>query len=87
MKLYKNYTAAFKASKNGLVLKIGNFYIVGDLQQITQIELIDKGSYVGQVTLAHLNRLGNANHAAPHISWYNHVPRINWSEKENLKKI
>lgn len=82
MKLYKNYTAAFKASKNGLVLKVGDYFLAGEFQQMTQIELIDNGAYVGQVTLQHLNRLGNANHAAPSLSWNNYNPPINWYEKE-----
>ena len=70
MQVFKKYANAKKANiYNNPIIVIGDHYIVLDDQpeeftQHTAIELIDKnGSYVAQVTVRHLLRLGNANHA------------------------
>jgi hypothetical protein len=70
-KSFKKFSTA-KAHSNGLpIVKIDDLYIVieSDLMgaSLTSVELIDQatGSYNATVTLFHLSRLGNANHASP----------------------
>lgn len=64
MKTFKRYSAALKHADGKPVLRLAhNLYIVG-LDDHQSIELLDaKGHIVGQVTLRHLQRLGNANWA------------------------
>jgi len=64
MKLYKNWNAAFKAANGRPVIKIDNLYIVGNINEATQIALLDgKGRWAGQITMGGLDRLGNADQA------------------------
>lgn len=69
MKAYKRYSSAKKAANGGVVLSIhgrdGSLHIAG-LSGLDEVMLStpDSTSYAGEITLLHLNRLGNANHAA-----------------------
>lgn len=63
LKTYKRYGAAIKAAQGQPIVRVGNLYIVG-VDSITEVALIcPKGGVAGNVTLRHLDRLGNANHA------------------------
>ena len=75
LKVYRRLSTA-EAHANGLpIIEIeGGLYIVGfeDLldAQLTEIRLIaGDGGYAGCITLNHLNRLGNANHALANDEW------------------
>jgi hypothetical protein len=70
MKLYSRYFAARKAAAGRPILRIGQSYLVGDFEPHTQVEVIvPDGTISGQVGLAHLERLGNANHATASQHW------------------
>jgi hypothetical protein len=64
VKTFKRYSSALKYANGKPVLSLaGKLYVVG-LDDHTSIELTDaQGHIVGQVTLRHLQRLGNANWA------------------------
>ena len=69
MKAFKRLSAALKASNGNPILRVGDLYIVGDINELTSIDLMEtnpeKGSatYSACVTCGHLDRLGNANWA------------------------
>jgi hypothetical protein len=74
MKTYKRYPDAEKAANGAPILAIedlddGKIYIVFSANtnpKTTMISLIrEDGLHTGCVTLRHLDRLGNANHAQP----------------------
>lgn len=76
MKVFRRYSAALKAADGSPVLSIRNkgetLHIVGfgdDLSAaLTEVSLHRSG-IAGNVTLMHLNRLGNANHAHANPRW------------------
>jgi hypothetical protein len=62
-KVFKTYDGAKKASSGLPILRVGNLYIIG-MKSLDEVTLIDsKGTHCGNVTMKHLNRLGNANWA------------------------
>lgn len=71
MKTFKRFSAALKASNGNPIIRVGDLYIVGDINELTSIDLMEtnpeKGSasYSAHVTCGHLDRLGNANCATP----------------------
>lgn len=66
-KTYKSYAAAVRANKanpGSILVKVGDVYVVGKFHSTTELAVIsDTGTITGHVTLRHLERLGNANHA------------------------
>lgn len=75
MKPFKSYARATKNAAGKPILKVGNLYLVPETDdlidiKLTEIELIGpRGHMAGNVTLDHLNRLGNANHAQANPKW------------------
>src|SRR5688500_1154145 len=74
MRAYKSYSKAKKAAGDKPILRIGGgvtneIYVVGELHPWTGVEIIYKDRLTGYVTLSHLERLGNANHAKPNPKW------------------
>jgi hypothetical protein len=73
IKNYKRYSAARKAANGRPVVKIGSIKAIycvidgtEDATKLIEVTLISgKGMITGHVTLEHLDRLGNANHAQP----------------------
>lgn len=70
-KVYRTYARALRASGDKPFISVGNLYLVsmsGDLLDIklTSIEIQSNSGNAGNVTLGHLNRLGNANWATGH---------------------
>lgn len=66
MKSFKRLSTAQKHSGGNPIVRVGNLYMVGDIQPLTEIALLSPdGYYAGHVTAHHLDRLGNANHAEP----------------------
>ncbi len=71
MKAYKRYSTAHKAANGRPIVQITaskydneTIYIVGDFATYDQLSILrDDGRYVGNVGIAHLDRLGNANWA------------------------
>jgi hypothetical protein len=67
MKTFKRFSAAKKAAKGEPILKVGDTFLVGVKQQdghYTEITLIaPEGCITGSITVQHLDRLGNGNHA------------------------
>lgn len=61
-----NYATKEDGSRWPMV-EVGGVWIVGDFDDVTtEVRLLDRnGCYAGQVSLKHLARLGNANHATP----------------------
>lgn len=48
------------------IIKVARLYIVDYFSPIDSLEIINpNGTYTGTVTVRHLERLGNANHAKP----------------------
>lgn len=72
-KVYTSYRAAYKAAGGRPILQVSyRAYVVGNFSDLGLDEIVihhpraDGGSdRVGEVTLRHLDRLGNANHATP----------------------
>ena len=74
MKTFKSYRNAHTAAEGGPILRVGfgkaALFIVGfgdpAAAKLTEVGLIIPGQGIaGHVTLGHLDRLGNANHADP----------------------
>jgi hypothetical protein len=73
VKMFKRLSAAMKAAQGRPFVKIAGTYIVIDTDlvgiKITDVSLLvpsqrgDTAGYAGQITMGHLNRLGNANYA------------------------
>lgn len=64
-KIYKTWNRAYKAARNRPILRVGDVWLVGDVTRLTEVSILDQGHYVGQISMAHLVRLGNADHAEP----------------------
>jgi hypothetical protein len=78
MKVFKRFSAAIKAANGKPFIQVGGpkgkrLYIVGpdDLHEVSLMATNKRGNieYAGHVTLGHLNRLGNANHAMENVNW------------------
>jgi hypothetical protein len=86
MKSYKTYGAAKKAAGQNPIVKIGDLYIVGTTLEgcgLDEIQLIDTNRHiVGNITMRHLNRLGNANWAERSAMepWSREQPQI-WKKE------
>lgn len=73
MKVYKRYKAALIAANGTPILRVhgfgkarGTLYIVGAGHEFTSLDLINGfGQLKGSISMMHLERLGNANHAKP----------------------
>lgn len=72
---FKRLEAARRVSGGRPILRVGRLYLApvdGDMLDVglESVELISPtGEINGQVSLRHLNRLGNANHAIAHPDW------------------
>jgi hypothetical protein len=80
-KVFKTYLRARRCGDGRPIVRIGDVYLVPEATdpvdiKLTSIELWHGTSdtVVGCVTLDHLNRLGNANHATANPGWS--CPRI-----------
>lgn len=64
MKTFKTYGRAVKASNGQPIIRIGwHLYVVG-IRSLDEVSLIASDNRItGHVTMAHLDRLGNANWA------------------------
>lgn len=77
-KTFKSFSAARKFANGKPIVHVGNIYLApeGDdpvSLRLTEVSIIAaNGNYCGLVTLSHLNRLGNANHAAGGKGWDNY---------------
>lgn len=61
---YRRYAAAKRAAAGRPIVRVAGIYLVADFADIDQIEVIQYDGHIsGHVTLSHLQRLGNANHA------------------------
>ncbi len=77
MQSFKRLSAASKIARQtgGLIVKVGELYIVGELDTLTEVAVLTPSelpgstgwNYAGNVSLGHLNRLGNANGAAGEV--------------------
>ena len=64
MKSYKRYGDAVRAAHGRPIIRIGKLHLVGDITELTSINLIaGSGTITGNITVGHLDRLGNANWA------------------------
>ena len=69
VKMLKQYCRARKVQDGCDIVQVGRHYIVGAIDDLTSINIIDKdGNQTGKVTVGHLKRLGNANWARPRPS-------------------
>jgi len=88
MKAFKRFSAAKQAANGQPIIRIGDTYLVGvtiDGGYMTEISLIAPDGHIsGNVTVRHLDRLGNANHATA-SDRYNNVGnwRI-WPDQKSL---
>ena len=82
MKVFKRYNTARKAAGDSPILRIGNvktpLYIPTDDPLLEVSIIAPDGTITGNVTLRHLDRLGNANHATGHPHW-SRTPRKVWN--------
>ena len=69
MKAYKTLRGAIQASEYGrVIIDVGGLFIVGGTER-TEVEILRQNDLTGirhitgSVTVRHLERLGNANHA------------------------
>lgn len=79
MKPYKRHSAATKAAAGMPIVRVGfgseAVYLVPGHRDLVKLKLTEvslvapTGLLAGHITLGHLDRLGNANHAAPGLHW------------------
>ncbi len=63
---FQTYDGAKNASPDGVVIRVGDLYLGGDIYSFLCVEIINAQRCVkGVVTLKGLESLGNANHAMP----------------------
>jgi len=69
LQAFKTYSGARKIAGDGPVIRVGNLFLAAEVSDpvglgLTSVDLIGpKGQITGSVTMRHLERLGNANHA------------------------
>lgn len=63
MRCHNRICAALKAAKGNPILSIGGQLYITGVNDFTEIAILWDREEYGRVTLLHLNRLGNANHA------------------------
>lgn len=88
MKVFKTLRAASAYAAGKPIIRVGNLYLAGAIDELTEIALIapiraldfHSGGIAATVTAGHLNRLGNANHAtAGRIMHYDAFPNCGTS--------
>ena len=89
LKIYSSYTRAVEAHPGKIILQVGRrAFLVGDfddlgLDEITLHTQDPEGKWHmgGHITLRHLDRLGNGNHAHATTSGPSTILRRHWAEK------
>lgn len=79
MKTYRRLKLALAAANGKPLLQIHGpkgttLYVVADFSSLDSVAILQpnnhgSANYAGQVSLGHLTRLGNANHATEHPEW------------------
>lgn len=72
MQVFKKYASAADYTKvnGGLIIQVGNLYIVGDINSLTEINIIENHNFVAQATIRSMLKLGNINKYSLFLNTY-----------------